>query len=91
MKRYNEAMVIYLDCISELDKYLSKQCYLSQKSNDFKYEIIKDTINGTSIQFDFNNPDAWSKCMKSLLIILNNYIFSILKKESDELKSVADS
>jgi hypothetical protein len=91
MKRFNDAMVVYLECLNELDKYLSKQCYISQKSNDFKYELTKDMINGICIQFDYNNPDNWSKCMKSLLIILNNYIFSILKKESDELKNIADS
>jgi hypothetical protein len=83
-------MVVYLDCLNELDKFLFKQCFISQKSNDFKYEISKEAINGISIRYDQSNPDNWSKCMKSLLIILNNYIYSILKKENEELKTVVD-
>jgi len=90
MERFNEAMLIYLDNIKELNEYLLAHNYICIKSGDFNYKIINDSINNYSIKFDQNNPENWSQCMKYLLTILKFYIYHALKKEDDEYKEVLE-
>lgn len=90
MEKFNEAMVIYLENLKELNDYLISNNIITIKSNDFNYKLSNDTINNYSIKFDPNYPENWSQCMKYLLTILKFYIYWALKKEDEEYKEILD-
>jgi hypothetical protein len=90
LERFNEAMVIYLENLKELNEYLISNNYISMKSSDFPYKLHNDTINNFSIRIDQNNPENWSQCMKYLLTILKMYINYCLKKEDDEYREILE-
>jgi beclin 1 len=90
LERFNEAMIIYLDCLRELNEYLLANNCIAIKPTDFNYKIQNDTINTFNIRLDPNKPEEWSQCMKYLLTILKFLICCALKREDDEYKEILE-
>lgn len=91
LERFNEAMVVYLENLKELNDFLVPTIINSIKSSyDFNYKIQNEGINNFSIKLDQNNPETWSQCMKYLLTILKFYINGALKKEDDEYREIIE-
>jgi Apg6 BARA domain len=64
-RRFDQAMVGFLQCVSELGQYTAKR----DRSRNFKlpHTIDKDRIGEGSIRSQFNNEEAWTKALKCTL------------------------
>lgn len=92
IEKFNEAIVMYLECLKELNDHLTAQGKVNQKTpeGELNLKISADNINGFSIKYDPNFPDNWSQCMKYVLIVLKSYIYFVLKKEDDDYKEILE-
>lgn len=90
--KFNEALVMYLDALKDLNEFLVSTGKCSQKipECDLNIKLGNEDINGSSIRYDSSKPEVWAQTMKYLLILLKSYIYFILKKEDDEYKEILD-
>jgi hypothetical protein len=90
--KFNEALVMYLEALKEMNDFLLTNGKVSQKTSEGELNIklgIED-INGYSIKYDSMKGENWSQAMKYLLILLKSYIYFILKKEDDDYKDILE-
>ncbi|KAF9010583.1 autophagy protein Apg6-domain-containing protein [Cyathus striatus] len=65
-RRFDLAMVSFLDCLKHLMDYI-----LSQDSNvSFPHQISKDRIGDVSVKLQFNQEEAWTRALRHVLLAL---------------------
>jgi beclin 1 len=94
-RKFDTAMVAFLECLRQLGHYVESQCIHTgggmpgDAAGNFKlpYEIRKDRINDLSIKLAMNKEDAWTKackftltCCKYLLAHANNLESTALRR-----------
>ncbi|KAI8850610.1 Atg6/Beclin [Chytridium lagenaria] len=65
-RRFDNALVAFLNCLQQLGDYAE------QKDPKFRlpYRMTKDKIGDTTIRFQFNQDEQWTKALKYTLINL---------------------
>lgn len=70
-RRFDNAMVAFLDCLHQLGDYVNNEYSRSTNSAGhglkLPYEIKKDKINDISIKLGFNHDEGWTKACKFAL------------------------
>ncbi|KAJ3570398.1 hypothetical protein NP233_g4440 [Leucocoprinus birnbaumii] len=65
-RRFDFAMVAFLDCLKHLIDYIK-----SQDSNvEFPHQIVKDRIGDVSVKLQFNQEEAWTRSLRHVLLAL---------------------
>ncbi|KAJ3433488.1 beclin-1 [Anaeramoeba flamelloides] len=77
IKRFNQAMVWFLECVLEFAEFIHQQ------NKDFKlmYKIKKDKINNISIKYNNGNLTDWNHALRCLLSNLKQFMYTSLNKE----------
>lgn len=68
-RRFNEAMVAFLDCLKQLGDHVRHSDGSAQRGDGLKlpYNIDKDRINGISIKLGASQDDQWTSACKYTL------------------------
>ncbi len=94
LDKFNDALLAFMDIFKELNDFLmtnsSFKKYIEGEKKLESYKVNKDNINNYSIKFDKEHPDHWTKCMKDLLTILQQYILLIVKMDKDYYQEILD-
>ena len=91
-EKFNEAMTIYLNYLSEFINYLITQRKIQNVNEDVSPKINGKQIKNKSIEIDNSKDkiDDWYQCMKYLLTILKFLICQVLTQENDNYKETID-
>ena len=84
-------MIYYLQILQGLDKNIIK---INGNVPSIKNFVIKNkSINNYPIELNIYYQDDldWALCMKSLLILLKNYINIIVIKENENIKKILEN
>ncbi|KAF8070686.1 beclin 1 protein [Lyophyllum atratum] len=65
-RRFDIAMVAFLDCLKHLVDYVKSQ----DPSVDFPHQISKDRIGEVSVKLQFNQEEAWTRSLRHVLLAL---------------------
>ncbi|CAA7261745.1 unnamed protein product [Cyclocybe aegerita] len=65
-RRFDIAMVAFLDCLKHLMDYIR----LQDATVDFPHQISKDRIGDVSIKLQFNQEEAWTRSLRHVLLAL---------------------
>ncbi|KAF5380616.1 hypothetical protein D9615_004636 [Tricholomella constricta] len=65
-RRFDIAMVAFLDCLKHLIEYVKSQ----DPSVDFPHQISKDRIGDVSVKLQFNQEEAWTRSLRHVLLAL---------------------
>jgi len=65
-RRFDIAMVAFLDCLQHLMEYIKSQ----DSSVDFPHQIAKDRIGDVSVKLQFNQEEAWTRSLRHVLLAL---------------------
>jgi len=65
-RRFDIAMVAFLDCLKHLVDYVKSQ----DPSVDFPHQISKDRIGDVSVKLQFNQEEAWTRSLRHVLLAL---------------------
>ncbi|PPQ98701.1 hypothetical protein CVT24_003409 [Panaeolus cyanescens] len=65
-RRFDIAMVSFLDCLKHLMDYIKSQ----DGSIDFPHQISKDKIGDVSVKLQFNQEEAWTRSLRHVLLAL---------------------
>lgn len=65
-RRFDYALVAFLNCISQLGDYAESQ----DSKFRLPYRINKDKIGDVSIKLQFSQDEIWTKALKYMLINL---------------------
>ncbi|KIL62573.1 hypothetical protein M378DRAFT_81116 [Amanita muscaria Koide BX008] len=65
-RRFDLAMVAFLDCLKQLMDYIKSQ----DSGVDYPHQISKDKIGDVSIKLQFNQEEAWTKALRHVLLAL---------------------
>lgn len=90
IERLNEAILLYLDYIRELNEYLIQEKFINPKTYYIKFKIQEDSINDCCVKYNLDNVENCSQGMKYLLVILKSYIDAALKIEVDLFKEIVE-
>jgi beclin len=68
-RKFNEAMVAFLDCLKQLGDHVSSTDAAGQRGEGLKlpYNIEKDKINGISIKLGASQDEQWTSACKYTL------------------------
>ena len=77
-RRFDLALVGFLDCIHQLGNYAEKQ----DPKFRLPYRIMKDRIGDISIKLQFNQDEQWTKALKYTLINLKWLIGFVSHQET---------
>ena len=68
-RRFNEAMVAFLECLAQLGDFVDKTGSRSRQGEGLKlpYPIEKDRIHGVSIKLGVSQDEAWTSACKYTL------------------------
>lgn len=89
-EKFNEAAKVFLEYFAEFYEYLIKTKLIIINKNDFQFNIVKDCINGKSINLDINKLQNWNQCMKLLLTELKFLLTQVIKNEDNKYKNIID-
>ncbi|OSD07088.1 APG6-domain-containing protein [Trametes coccinea BRFM310] len=65
-RRFDFAMVAFLDCLKQLMDYVKSQ----DPSVDFPHQIVKDKIGEASVKQQFSQEEAWTRALRHVLLAL---------------------
>ncbi|PFH53758.1 hypothetical protein AMATHDRAFT_170990 [Amanita thiersii Skay4041] len=65
-RRFDLAMVAFLDCLKQLMDYIRSQ----DGGVDFPHSISKDKIGDVSIKLQFNQEESWTRALRHVLLAL---------------------
>ncbi|GLB37672.1 putative autophagy protein Apg6 [Lyophyllum shimeji] len=65
-RRFDIAMVAFLDCLKHLIDYVKSQ----DPSVEFPHQISKDRIGDVSVKLQFNQEEAWTRSLRHVLLAL---------------------
>ncbi|KIM83245.1 hypothetical protein PILCRDRAFT_819486 [Piloderma croceum F 1598] len=65
-RRFDFAMVAFLDCLKALIDYIKSQ----DPTVDFPHQIVKDKIGDVSVKLQFSQEDAWTRALRHVLLAL---------------------
>ncbi|KAF8629407.1 hypothetical protein AX15_003461 [Amanita polypyramis BW_CC] len=65
-RRFDLAMVAFLDCLKQLMDYIKSQ----DNGVDFPHQISKDKIGDVSIKLQFNQEELWTRALRHVLLAL---------------------
>jgi beclin 1 len=65
-RRFDFAMVAFLDCLKGLIDYIKSQ----DPTVDFPHQIVKDKIGDVSVKLQFSQEDAWTRALRHVLLAL---------------------
>jgi hypothetical protein len=91
-ERFNGAMTLYLEYLSEFINYLITQRKIQNVNEDVCPKINGNQIKNKSIEIDNSKDkiDDWYQCMKYLLTILKFLICQVLAQENDNYNENID-
>ena len=91
-EKFNEAMTLYLNYLSEFINYLITKRKIQNVNEDVCPKINGKQIKNKSIEIDNSKDkiDDWYQCMKYLLTILKFLICQVLTQENDNYKENID-
>ena len=72
-RRFDQAMVAFLGCVQELERYLQRR----NPQVRLPWKIEQDRIGGFSVRLQFNQFDRWTKALKFLLTDLKWLIYFV--------------
>ncbi|KXN90987.1 Beclin-1-like protein B [Leucoagaricus sp. SymC.cos] len=65
-RRFDFAMVAFLDCLKHLMDYVKSQ----DPNVEFPHQIVKDRIGDVSVKLQFNQEEAWTRSLRHVLLAL---------------------
>ncbi|GJE97761.1 APG6-domain-containing protein [Phanerochaete sordida] len=65
-RRFDFAMVAFLDCLKQLIDYVKSQ----DPHVDFPHQIVKDKIGEASVKLQFSQEEAWTRALRHVLLAL---------------------
>jgi len=65
-RRFDLAMVAFLDCLKQLMDYIKSQ----DSGVDFPHQISRDKIGDVSIKLQFNQEESWTRALRHVLLAL---------------------
>ncbi|KAL5523747.1 hypothetical protein ACEPAG_7920 [Sanghuangporus baumii] len=65
-RRFDLAMVAFLDCLRQLMDYVKSQ----DQSVEFPHQVVKDKIGDVSIKLQFGVEEAWTRALRHVLLAL---------------------
>ncbi|KAF7793914.1 hypothetical protein EIP86_005036 [Pleurotus ostreatoroseus] len=65
-RRFDFAMVSFLDCLKQLIDYVRSQ----DPQVDFPHQIVKDKIGEASVKLQFNQEETWTRALRHVLLAL---------------------
>ncbi|KAF5351768.1 hypothetical protein D9756_007616 [Leucocoprinus leucothites] len=65
-RRFDFAMVAFLDCLKHLIDYIKSQ----DPNVEFPHQIVKDRIGDVSVKLQFNQEEAWTRSLRHVLLAL---------------------
>ncbi|KAF9567958.1 beclin 1 protein [Agrocybe pediades] len=65
-RRFDIAMVAFLDCLKHLMEYIKSQ----DPNIDFPHQISKDKIGDVSVKLQFNQEETWTRSLRHVLLAL---------------------
>ncbi|KAI0368346.1 APG6-domain-containing protein [Pilatotrama ljubarskyi] len=65
-RRFDFAMVAFLDCLKQLMDYVKSQ----DPQVDFPHQIVKDKIGEASVKQQFSQEEAWTRALRHVLLAL---------------------
>lgn len=65
-RRFDLAMVAFLDCLKQLMDYIKSQ----DNGVDFPHQISKDKIGDVSIKLQFSQEESWTRALRHVLLAL---------------------
>ncbi|KAF5321405.1 hypothetical protein D9619_001443 [Psilocybe cf. subviscida] len=65
-RRFDIAMVAFLDCLKHLMDYIK----LQDATVDFPHQISKDKIGDVSVKLQFNQEESWTRSLRHVLLAL---------------------
>ncbi|OBZ70554.1 Beclin-1 [Grifola frondosa] len=65
-RRFDFAMVAFLDCLKQLVDYVKSQ----DPQVDFPHQIVKDKIGEASVKQQFSQEEAWTRALRHVLLAL---------------------
>ncbi|KAL5507319.1 ATG6 [Sanghuangporus vaninii] len=65
-RRFDLAMVAFLDCLRQLMDYVKSQ----DQSVEFPHQVAKDKIGDVSIKLQFGVEEAWTRALRHVLLAL---------------------
>ncbi|KAI8993905.1 APG6-domain-containing protein [Trametes punicea] len=65
-RRFDFAMVAFLDCLKQLMDYVKSQ----DPTVDFPHQIVKDKIGEASVKQQFSQEEAWTRALRHVLLAL---------------------
>ncbi|CCL99088.1 uncharacterized protein FIBRA_01102 [Fibroporia radiculosa] len=65
-RRFDFAMVAFLDCLKQLVDYVKSQ----DPQVDFPHQIVKDKIGEASVKLQFSQEEAWTRALRHVLLAL---------------------
>ncbi|KAJ3446737.1 beclin-1 [Anaeramoeba flamelloides] len=87
IKRFNQAMVWFLECVQEFAQFVNK----STKSFIFMYKIKKEKIHSCSIRYNSSNLAEWTRALKYLLTDLKQLMYWSTCKQAESVSSFSFS
>lgn len=65
-RRFDFAMVAFLDCLKQLVDYVRSQ----DPHVEFPHQIVKDKIGEASVKLQFSQEEAWTRALRHVLLAL---------------------
>ncbi|KAI0645911.1 APG6-domain-containing protein [Trametes meyenii] len=65
-RRFDFAMVAFLDCLKQLMDYVKSQ----DPQVDFPHQVVKDKIGEASVKQQFSQEEAWTRALRHVLLAL---------------------
>lgn len=65
-RRFDFAMVAFLDCLKQLVDYVKSQ----DAQVDFPHQVLKDKIGEASVKLQFSQEEAWTRALRHVLLAL---------------------
>ncbi|KAK2464299.1 hypothetical protein APHAL10511_003756 [Amanita phalloides] len=65
-RRFDLAMVAFLDCLKQIMDYIKSQ----DGGVDFPHQISKDKIGDVSVKLQFNQEESWTRALRHVLLAL---------------------
>jgi len=65
-RRFDFAMVAFLDCLKQLVDYVKSQ----DPHVEFPHQIVKDKIGEASVKLQFSQEEAWTRALRHVLLAL---------------------
>ncbi|KAH9935685.1 APG6-domain-containing protein [Fomitopsis serialis] len=65
-RRFDFAMVAFLDCLKQLIDYVKSQ----DQQVEFPHQIVKDKIGEASVKLQFSQEEAWTRALRHVLLAL---------------------